>query len=48
MDNRTTDKRLVDRSSDTLTEEEQSEKYTIQVQANITDIMHRKTGREDE
>ena len=32
---------------DTLTEEEQTEKCTIQLQANITDIMHRTTGGED-
>ena len=43
-----TGQRLEDRRSDTLTEEEQTEKCTIQLQANITDIMHRKTGREDD
>ena len=48
MKNRTTAKRLEDRRSDTPTEEEQTEKCTIQLQANITDIMHRETGREDD
>ena len=48
MENRTTAKRLEDRRSDTLTEEEQTEKCTIQLQANITDILHRETGSEDD
>ena len=36
------------RRSSTLTEEEQTEKWTIQLQANITDMMHRTTDREDD
>ena len=48
MENMTTAKRLEARRSDTLTEEEQTEKCTIQLQANIADIMHMKTGREDD
>ena len=48
MENMTTAKILEDRRSDTLTEEEQTEKCNIQLRANITDIMHRKTGREDD
>ena len=48
MENRTTAKRLEDHRSDTLTEEELTEKCTTQLQDNIIDIMHRKTDREDD
>ena len=48
MENRTTAKRLEDHRTITRTEEEQSEKCTIQLQANITDIMYQYTGREDD
>ena len=47
MENRTNAKRLEDRRTNILTEEEQSEKCNIQLQANITDIMYRNTGREE-